>query len=962
MLTDTQWTLSRTLVLPQSDNQTASLSWGSEEELLVGTSSLKLYQTSGSDREIWKQDLPKPVRGALFSPNANLVASYGWHDHNIKIWRRQSSDPDDTRFDFTYLSHPTAVTTIQWRQPPQHEHHHYEQVVDDVLYSVCADEKIRIWAASDPQGISHMQLWAQLDMQECLQPRQLGLADQNMERFVFFIQQDDFSRASHQALVGGDDRVEGESHARDHLAEIAKMTPDICVVLDRFGNMSAWGLQNVGCKARKESDVFNVAHVQDFHLHFKPNQKWQMDSNVTFQCFLTNDIFPSLSLLIHHFDGRISWRETQIEQLFDPLPRSDRIQLRSEWTGHQSPIHKLVRDHDGRSLLSKSDDNNMLVWRRELHAGQSLLERQSSVSFDEKIIDSCILDSGDFVVTLSKSELALWDTRDASATVLARTPSEVGRAEGFLLSLPDPSRGNSQYYIAAIDVNNNGSLWSCQMPMSGEIKPLDQTKSDHFLQHFCSFAIDTEESLMSLHGIKPMVTECLGSEPDCPLAVRQCLVGHSALGITYSLALRICRKQKYAGFVKTAEMKTNVENAALLSGSSTAKVALVDALKTSLTIWDARSSHLECERSFDPVDPIQNLNWAYTTDSRSLLAVGSSYKVTILGQMRYRFMHNTSSWLALREVNTKDLTSHPIGDFGWLSKGNLMVGAGNQIFICSDAASVSDKMIADSHLAEDEGKPLGMLDVISTLNASLPVYHPDFIAQSTLAGKLDSASSIMISLFETTKYHAPGDEMDSYLSRPLETFYDESAAASVSPDQLKDENDAEDQDFNEQNALTLNERLANIELPNITRIEQLQLAESITCLAATHKLRRAVDDNGKRHYFCFRQRAVRSRHEPQEHRIPWREIAWAVHSNSQDILVDHVVRQYQGKFGWEQASDCGMLLWLTDRNALVRFMDCHTFLLLINNCRRPNSKSLPVTNTPRPTKKIPLIVAYSILL
>ena len=51
--------------------------------------------------------------------------------------------------------------------------------------------------------------------------------------------------------------------------------------------------------------------------------------------------------------------------------------------------------------------------------------------------------------------------------------------------------------------------------------------------------------------------------------------------------------------------------------------------------------------------------------------------------------------------------------------------------------------------------------------------------------------------------------------------------------------------------------------------------------------------------------------------VSWREIVWAYHSSSQDILVDLISRHHNGRLEWRHARDSGMFMWLTDRKALM---------------------------------------------
>lgn len=114
----------------------------------------------------------------------------------------------------------------------------------------------------------------------------------------------------------------------------------------------------------------------------------------------------------------------------------------------------------------------------------------------------------------------------------------------------------------------------------------------------------------------------------------------------------------------------------------------------------------------------------------------------------------------------------------------------------------------------------------------------------------------------------------------------------------------------------MNEKLTKFALPRLSRQEQIHLADIVECVAIVEKQRRSMDDNAARFMLFFRQHALR-RGRSNEIFLSWREINWAYHSNSQDILVDMVSHQFHSKMLWEHARESGMFMWMTDHNALV---------------------------------------------
>lgn len=117
-------------------------------------------------------------------------------------------------------------------------------------------------------------------------------------------------------------------------------------------------------------------------------------------------------------------------------------------------------------------------------------------------------------------------------------------------------------------------------------------------------------------------------------------------------------------------------------------------------------------------------------------------------------------------------------------------------------------------------------------------------------------------------------------------------------------------------ALAINEKLTKIALPQLSRQEQIHLADIVECVAIVEKQRRSMDDNAARFMLFFRQHALHRGRSNEVH-LSWREINWAYHSNSQDILADMVSRHFQGRMLWEHARESGMFMWMTDATALV---------------------------------------------
>lgn len=760
--------------IPDEKRGILTLSWGSDEELLVGSTSLRLFQTVDEEVMIWSRQLSKPAKFASFSPDASLIASTGLYDRLIKLWRRQSFGADDTRFDFTYLLHPKTVTSVQWRRP-----HDREQSIDNVLYSICADHKVRIWATTVPHALQVLQLWAEIDMQESIQPRQIQSTSQSKERYAFIIDSHDFIFATERAMQAASDGNPEENHALEHLIEIAKRNPEVCVVLDGRGNMSAWGLESIGCKTKKPASKFNIAHVENFS--FSRLQAVNADeSNLQFLNFCDRELNSTFTLLVHHFDGRIEWLEGRVDELFDPSSRRDRLQTKALWTGHDGSVKKIVRNRSGTALLSRTNDNEGLLWKQELSRSGMTLSRHSSLSSADHIHRTCLLDEGDFVVNLHHHSISVWDMRASVATMAACSNFEVEGKLLCLLLLREPDRLSSSFYVSAITSRMKGIVWKIQLNSTDHWNARSEKDSGPTIIQFCSFDLKVQEDLQFMLPVDPAGSPSITSSFLDTFA-KTTAISYTNSGLLCAWAAVIEVEKSSVNWVVTSRVETGIQDPSLASGSSIRKTAVIDAARTGLTIWDASSGQLEYDVRYGVQDLVQDLDWSSTPDDQSILAVGFPHKVVILSQMRFDYINTGPAWAPIREILIRESTPHPIGDSTWLGSGNLVIGSGNQLYVYDQNVSTSDEFITDLSIPVHTHRSMTIFDLVTYLNGPLPVFHPQFLAQCMLAGRLAQVQQIIISLHKTLKFFSDGDELDSFVSLPVDSFFTEPQVSSVIP-------------------------------------------------------------------------------------------------------------------------------------------------------------------------------------
>jgi WD40 repeat protein len=745
----------------------STLSWGSSEELIVANSSLSVWFLNGTPRLVWKKKLASPAKFAEFSPDAELVATTGRYDRLVKIWRRLSFGADDVRFEVIYLPHPAAVTKIHWRKP-----FHREQSIDNVLYTMCTDGKVRVWAMSEHQSLSVMHLWTEIDMNTSIQPR--DRTHETSRRYGFIVDGRDFRAATERAVQRN---TQKDNLALEHLVEVANKSPDVCVVLDDYGHMCAWALENIGGKTKSATDVFNILHIEDLHFSFLHTVPPEQDY-AQFYSFGASTAEDSLSILVHYFDGRIEWFDSQVDVLFDPTPRKNRLTSRGTWSGHTEPIKKIVRSARGHVLVSRTDDNNAMIWRQRFRNSGSIMTSQSSLSSPEHIHRTCVIGDGYFLVNLHHGSLSLWDIRSSPAVMLDSRDFSIASKPLCVLTVPNPDPSDNMVYIATISADMKGIAWEVDLFDTNADRDTIKKKSTTVLRQFCTFDMGLDDDVAYVLAVDP-AGQMVRSSGSLDLFAADIALSYTEKGTIHTWAAKVDKKNSKLDWLLTSSVETGIENPSLASGSSIRKAALVDQERTHLSIWDTSGAQLEFDEQFPDHDMIRDLDWTSTPDQQSILAVGFSHKVILFSQLRYDYLDAGPSWTPVREIRIRDLTPHPIGDSCWLGSGNLVVGTGNQLFVYDKEIEAHSQLVSKLRIPTRGSSSVDIFDVVSRLNGPLPVYHPQFIAQCILSGKMSLVHLILLNLHKKLKFYTEGDGIDTFLEIPIEEFYKDNEVRSL---------------------------------------------------------------------------------------------------------------------------------------------------------------------------------------
>jgi WD40 repeat protein len=622
---------------------------------------------------------------------------------------------------------------------------------------------MRVWTSADEHVGQSLRLWGKLDLGGAI-AQDLSSHTQGM-RWAFIISQRDLANATEKVLQEQGDGQQKEDVALQYLLSIANRDTEICVVFDGRGSMSAWALENISSKPRGANNIDNVAFVKSKDFEFLSPSAAASHVEILSYC---NKCSGHLHVLFHHFDGKVEVFESNIADLLDPTSRSRRLAHRATWSGHSGAIKKIVRNFSGRAIVSRTEKGEAIVWNHQ----RGKLLRHNIISETRHIHRISLLRGGRFVIFLHHDTLSVWDCRTPVHKLLGECKYDISGKPLCILVLPrQKAEDVSVAHVATITSEQQGKVWEIRLPLGPDT--VDEAKGnghEQTIQEFCTFKLEGAGDLAYVLPVDPA-----GSTPVISgfldVFARDVAVSYTYGGCVAFWTARVDAAGKRVEWLSTSSMETGVSQPALVSGSTMKKAALVNQSRSAVTIWDIRGARLEYEQDFESHNTVQDLDWTSTPDLQSILAVGFRYRVILLSQMRFDYLNKGPAWAPIREISIREFTPHPIGDSTWLSDGNLIIGAGNQLFLYDRKLEETSSLITSVRTTHNKATSQDLFEVVQRLNGPLPVFHPQFLSQCILAGKDAVVKRILLALNHTLKYHVEGEEIDDYLGLDLAEFY-----------------------------------------------------------------------------------------------------------------------------------------------------------------------------------------------
>ncbi|KAG8915058.1 regulator of (H+)-ATPase in vacuolar membrane, partial [Tulasnella sp. 417] len=391
------------------------------------------------------------------------------------------------------------------------------------------------------------------------------------------------------------------------------------------------------------------------------------------------------------------------------------------------------------------------------------------------------------------------------------------------------------------------------------------------------------------------------------------------------------------GWRCTGRVRTQRKKIVMAQCSSAKKTVLVVDSENGqeVTIWDSKesefSSGLEYLHSFK--EKINDLDWTSTYDSLSILALGFEKSVHLLCPQRMSYFDERPTWGTLHVIDIASMSDSIISDSIWLSQGALLVAAAHQLYVFGEAN--------EPFLATSTSTSGPLFENVAMKNGPLDDFHPQLMLQCLLWNKVDLVKDI-ITLLAHNITSARSNDPSEMKQLPLDRFWEDdlvpssitAAKRSLDASALFNHHGEADSDAQDMFSRELVDRLVrsleDYPLPHLTPSEMEHLIVLIQTTVEIDEQRRSLDANGVRYLISMRSFFIINRRVTEEgsgdatpgskskkgvlapfvrERIRYRDIVWAFHSESQEILLSASTAACGGKMLWLDARALGVFLW-----------------------------------------------------
>nr|CAG8594390.1 7162_t:CDS:10 [Entrophospora candida] len=314
-----------------------------------------------------------------------------------------------------------------------------------------------------------------------------------------------------------------------------------------------------------------------------------------------------------------------------------------------------------------------------------------------------------------------------------------------------------------------------------------------------------------------------------------------------------------------------------------------------------------------------DIDWLYTSNAELVLAIATSQKISIYTRKHYTNIQ--ASWTLISEIDMNN-------------QGSLIVANGNQLRCYNKWLSREDlKKVLN---ITGVNKYPTLFHVVDYLNGPLPHHHPTLLIQHILWGRMELVKQILAHLYKYMKLLLSYDKpITTILPMPFDKLFGEDKTTSTIKtrrysllfDEDSDDDGSQEStlEFTQEVAEFLSEKLKSISLPDLSHVEQAQLLALVDTIIQVESQKRSLDENGVRYVLFMRRYHYLHRSKLtsaiSSSELSFRDMAWALHSESQDLLIEYSTMASGGKFFWKDARVHGIFLWIRNIDTIRQQME-----------------------------------------
>ncbi|CEP07241.1 hypothetical protein [Parasitella parasitica] len=906
------------------------LDWSIHNVLLSAGKEIKLWTFNENERA-WNTACSKSPASdivlAKFEPKSNVFATLGKYDRLVTIWypTADSEDaPNTTGYNFALISHPKYVTHFVWRRLPGTS----SPENDCTLFTMARDGIGRFWSPTDLNQPHFLYMCAVIDSNQSLVTS--GTEDSNhhsqdgnssddsdADDFspIHYIGCDELSSAVH-ARFRSHSKHERFDQRVERIRDRVRDTPDLLFRIQADGSLTFWGVQHLNSVPRRIPRVFVVLRVDkaidplDVVYFLNPTLILHDYSHIQ----SASTIKPiELSLVARNPHGQLRCYSLNLIDFLDSTSFAPRLHLKYTWLGHQHSISKLYQTQKNR-FCTVGVDGQINVWKYELReaCGIYLGER----------------DSHKFLAVYDGTHVRLYefDNHDSHLyhSIKCEDESALELSSLHVYNLDGPETGEKSFLLIGVSTTlkqistwhlTPNSLHHLDIAFRGT-RTMPWSVDPDIVGSASQWATNTASKLFHrLAAQKRLVLAVsLGAEIIFySINTDNTEIEWSAL---YSIDASLLASKIY-------QIKCAPSTVALVSG---------DDHKT-LSIWMEMRSGVApgCVKTFQFDEPVRDIAWNVTSDAQFILAIAFPKKVGIFGQKRaLNNANNDDIWTCYTTFKVD--TPEDITALAWVDCGVLTVAAGNQLrcylkWLIDNETISSDVKVHENRQIEPMSS---IFDISYEMNGPLPFYHPDHLIHYIMWGKMDLVHNVLISLYNFFKQFV--DDEDNIINEfppvsfskmlKLQNNKSKTSAKQEYSGLFQDDDGTEIQDDDDDDCvrpLTANEakNLAHClkakVLPGLNENERIHLIAMVDTIVEIASQGESLDENGARFTALLENHFHLNKSLPQDQRqmqLESRDFVWALHSQSQDLLLERCVRLCDNKLVWEDARHLGLFVWL----------------------------------------------------